>query len=179
MSASEITKQAIVRSTKKLASEKPFQKISVIEIARQCDINRNTFYYYFADKYSVIQYIFDREISPVLQPYFGNSGLADSVSALCAHMKKEKPLYTRLLDDSDHHSLRTLLVQYYTGFLMEQARHHFELHKIDAMHQEIIARFYAHGTVGMICDWADHGMKIDSSLVSDIIALSAKENFFV
>ncbi len=179
MSASEITKQAIIHSTKKLASEKPFQKISVLEIARHCGINRNTFYYYFTDKYDVVQCIFDQEISPVLQPHFQNGGLADSVSALCNHMKNEKALYVRLLEDNGHHCLRDLLVQYYTDFLIHKAQQHFEQHQMPDQHQEIAARFYAHGTVGMIGDWASRGMKIDSTLATGLIALSAQEKFFV
>ena len=86
MAASEFTRQAIIRGTKHLAAEKPFHKISVLEIVRYCQINRNTFYYYFGDKYDVIQWIFDNEIAPVLNGEQANESLAKSVSALCSHL---------------------------------------------------------------------------------------------
>ncbi len=178
MSAAELTKQAIVFHTKKLTAEKSFQKTSVIDIAKACGINRNTFYYYFDDKYAVIQSIFEEEVVPVLQPFFSCGSLADSVSALCKHMKQEKAFYSKILQDNSYHCLRQLLVQYYTQFLIEMAAHHFAAHQIDPSHQEIIARFYAHGTVGMICDWADRDMRLDSAFVTQMIQLSAKEKFF-
>ena len=179
MSASELTRQAIIRSTKELASGKPFQKLSVMEISRACGINRNTFYYYFGDKYDVLRWIFDHEVLPVLESRRCTRSLAESVSALCSYLKNEKAFYTRTLEDSSHRGLRELLVQYYKGFLMEVAASHFEEHRIEDVHREIAARFYAHGTVGMICDWAARDMKMDSSFATSIIQLSAREKFFV
>lgn len=179
MSAADITKQAIIQSTKQLASEKPFQKISVIEISRHCGINRNTFYYYFSDKYDVIQSIFDREVLPVLQAQLSRRSLAESVTALCTHLKTERCFYSRILEDNSHRCFRELLVQYYTQFLIDMASAHFEEHNMEWVHQEIAARFYAHGTVGMICDWAAGNMKMDSAFATSIIQLSAREKFFV
>lgn len=177
MSASELTKQAIVDQTKKLTVEKSFQKTSVIDIANACGINRNTFYYYFGDKYAVIQYIFDQELMPAMAPLF-NASLADNVTALCRYMKQEKAFYSRILEDSGYHCMRQLLVRYYTKFLTEMASHRFAQHQIEGSNQEIVSRFYAHGTVGMICDWAARDMKMDSSFVTNIIQLSAQEKFF-
>ena len=179
MSASAITKQAIIQSTKQLASEKPFQKLSVIEISRHCGINRNTFYYYFSDKYDVIQYIFQEEVLPVLQSQAHSRSLANSVTALCTHLKSQRPFYSRILEDNSHRCFRELLVQYYKQFLIQMASAHFQQHNMEGRDQEIAARFYAHGTVGMICDWAAGDMKMDSAFATSIIQLSAREKFFV
>lgn len=179
MAASEFTRQAIIRGTKHLAAEKPFHKISVLEIVRYCEINRNTFYYYFGDKYDVIQWIFDNEIAPVLNGEQASESLAKSVSALCSHLKTQKGLYTRLLEDPAPRCLRNMLVKYYKNFLIRMAVSHFEEHGMNAENQEVVARFYAHGTVGMICDWASRDMVMDSSFVTNLIHLSAKEKFFV
>ena len=179
MSASELTRQAIVTATRQLASEKPFQKISVLEITRLCGINRNTFYYYIDDKYDVIQWIFNQELMPVLLAQQPKMSLAESVSALCAFLKTRKAFYSRILEDSNPRCLRSLLVQYYKQFLIEMAMPHFEEYRIPDAHQEIAARFYAHGTVGMICDWAARDMRMDSAFATSIIQLSAREKFFV
>ena len=179
MSASEITRQAIVAGTKKLASEKPLQKISVLEIAQHCSINRNTFYYYFGDKYDVIAWIFQQELVPNAEASLKGRGLAENVTAMCTQMQREKSFYSRILEDSGHRSFRELLVQYYKKFLMDMAQVHFEAFNLEGRDQEIAARFYAHGTVGMICDWAAGDMKMDSAFATSIIQLSAREKFFV
>ena len=43
------TKQAICEAFSQLLEEKPISKISVREIAAQCGVARNTFYYHFPD----------------------------------------------------------------------------------------------------------------------------------
>ena len=179
MSASQITRQAIVSGTKQLASEKPFQKISVIEISRHCGINRNTFYYYFTDKYDVIRYIFQQDLIPVLEAGENRNNLAGSVASLCARMEKESRFYSSILEDSDSRSLQALLVSYFKQLLISIASSHFETFKVEGRDQEIAARFYAHGTVGMICDWAAGDMKMDSQFATSLIQLSAREKFFV
>ena len=179
MSASEITRQAIITSTKALACSKPFQKVSVTEIVQRCGINRNTFYYYFTDKYDVITSIFNQELLPILETEKSSRSLAENVTALCARMHREQGLYESLLADTGSRCFQTLLVDYYKGFLIGLAADRFEAFRVAGRDQEIAARFYAHGTVGMICDWAARDMRMDSAFATEIIQLSAREKFFV
>ena len=51
MADSNITKNALAVSMKKLMEKKPFSKISVGDICEDCGMNRKSFYYHFRDKY--------------------------------------------------------------------------------------------------------------------------------
>lgn len=46
------TKNAIRRSFIELLAERPFDKISVRDIAERSEVTRNTFYYYYTDIYA-------------------------------------------------------------------------------------------------------------------------------
>ena len=46
------TKNAIRRSFIELLAERPFDKISVRDIAERSEVTRNTFYYYYTDTVS-------------------------------------------------------------------------------------------------------------------------------
>ena len=46
---SAYTKQAIKASFLKLLNERPLSQVTVKSIVEDCGINRNTFYYHFAD----------------------------------------------------------------------------------------------------------------------------------
>lgn len=46
---SQLTKQAILSAFLDLLDEKPFDRISVVDIAQKSRINRNTFYCYYPD----------------------------------------------------------------------------------------------------------------------------------
>ncbi len=51
------TKKAIAYTFKDLLKEKPFNKITINDIANKCDINRQTFYYHFQDIRDLIEWI--------------------------------------------------------------------------------------------------------------------------
>ncbi len=49
------TKKALADTLKELMTRKPFSKITVSEIIRECNVNRKTFYYHFEDIYIFIK----------------------------------------------------------------------------------------------------------------------------
>lgn len=178
MATSDITKQSIVSNTKKLVSEKGFEKLSVIEITKACGINRNTFYYHFKDKYEVIEYIFNEELKPELDKYTTGRRLPESVTALCNIMKKEKAFYTNALNYSSQNSLQQLLINYYVDYLLKVGKERYARIGIEGDDQTIIARFYSHGIVGLICDWSRNNMKKDADTVTRMVMLSVKEQVY-
>jgi probable dihydroxyacetone kinase regulator len=58
VSDSNVTKNALAASMKKLMLQRPFEKISVSDICGDCGVNRKSFYYHFRDKYDLVNWIF-------------------------------------------------------------------------------------------------------------------------
>ena len=52
---SNLTEKAIQEAFVKLLNERPLDKITVREIAGECGINRNTFYYHYHDIYDLLE----------------------------------------------------------------------------------------------------------------------------
>lgn len=50
-------------------SAKPFSKISVTEIIRDCGLNRKTFYYHFEDIYALLKWMFEEEALEVVKQF--------------------------------------------------------------------------------------------------------------
>lgn len=63
MSDSNITKRALAEALKELMEEKPFEKITIGDICERCEMNRKSFYYHFKDKYDLVNWIFDTELT--------------------------------------------------------------------------------------------------------------------
>lgn len=59
------TKELIVNTFMNLVMERPLEKITIQDIADQCGINRNTFYYHFDDIYSLIESIFNDHVQVI------------------------------------------------------------------------------------------------------------------
>jgi len=63
------TKKALADTLKELMTHKPFSKITVSEIIRECNVNRKTFYYHFEDIYSLLKWIFEQEAIDIVKKY--------------------------------------------------------------------------------------------------------------
>ena len=59
----ELTKDLLALSFKELIMKMPFEKITVKMITDGADVIRPTFYKHFQDKYEIIEYILEKEIS--------------------------------------------------------------------------------------------------------------------
>ena len=59
---SQITKNALAASLKKLLSKKELSKITITNITEECGVNRQTFYYHFKDIYDLLEWIFTNEV---------------------------------------------------------------------------------------------------------------------
>ena len=57
----DLTKKALAESLKKILATKSLDSITVIEIAEDCGVNRQTFYYHFQDIYALLEWIFASE----------------------------------------------------------------------------------------------------------------------
>lgn len=62
MSDIHITKYLLADSMKKLMKKRPMRKISISDIVRPCNMNRQSFYYHFKDKYDLVNWIYYNEL---------------------------------------------------------------------------------------------------------------------
>ena len=63
---SQTTKRALAASLEKLLAKKPLDKITVIDIVEDCEVNRQTFYYHFRDIYDLLEWTLLNETSKAL-----------------------------------------------------------------------------------------------------------------
>lgn len=64
-----MTKKALAESLKKAMTKKPFQKITVSELIKDCNMNRNTFYYHFEDIYELLRWLLKQEAVEVMKHF--------------------------------------------------------------------------------------------------------------
>lgn len=62
-------KQHICSNLKELMQHKSFSKITVSELTKKCNINRNTFYYHFEDIYDALKWMFEQEAIEIVKQY--------------------------------------------------------------------------------------------------------------
>lgn len=96
MADSNITRRALSASLKELMHEKPFEKISVADICQKCEMNRQSFYYHFKDKYDLVNWIFDTEfIAVAKKSEFTDQW--DFLERLCTYFYTNRDFYRKIL----------------------------------------------------------------------------------
>lgn len=109
MANNVLTKTAIATCMKNLMETESFNKISVSDICRDCSINRKTFYYHFADKYELLNWIFQTDIvDPVLDKW-GTFANFDAANELVTYLYEHKTFYIKAFEITGPHSLRDYL----------------------------------------------------------------------
>lgn len=53
-----LTEQAFARALKEIMAKKSFDKVTVTELVRFLNVNRQTFYYHFKDLYDLLEWIY-------------------------------------------------------------------------------------------------------------------------
>ncbi len=149
MKEQTITKQAIIYSFKKLMKEKQFDKISISDITNVCNLNRQTFYYHFQDKYELMNWIYYNEIFLPLVKKLENNNYEEAFKNMFTTMYEEKYLYNNALSMNTEYGFK----QYLYSVLEELIK----MNSQNKKSQDI--KFYTYGLVGLIIEWIQTGMK--------------------
>ena len=159
MANATMTRRAIAAGLKELMETHSFASLSVGDIARQCGVSRNTFYYHFRDKYDLISWVFHTEITPIVDDPTARGDWAAGLLALCSYMQANKKFYLNVLQFHGHDSFSDCLMQFYEQRIVRVicGQNASEA----SASARLIARFYAHALVGVLLDWASAGMQQD------------------
>lgn len=168
MSASEFTKHMIAQKMKTLLETHSFEDISVGELANQCHISRNTFYYHFKDKYDVISWIFYSEITPIIAKA-SIENWADGLLGLCRYMQKNKGFYIKVLHVHGQNSFSECLMEFYENLTRNLIVNAKGDQILSQEQISVIAHFYAVGLTGVLISWANKGMEADPEPIVQIL----------
>ena len=95
------TKQLIVNVFINLLRERPFDKITIIDIAKKAHINRNTFYYYFSDVIDLLSYIIERSKTEYIENREDIDTLNELITLFINTMDKDRSIMRNLFSSRD------------------------------------------------------------------------------
>ena len=168
MAEAALTKRAIADSLKELSKEKPFDKISVGDIAAYCGVNRQTFYYHFQDKYDLLAWIYYEDY---LYPSLDGLSIESwdtCVERLLIALAANKVFATNTIKHAGEDMIKIFLkdTENIFGNAIEFIKSQPELSgmylsSVDKEEERFIARFFAYGVCGIIIEWVQTGIKED------------------
>lgn len=155
----KFTRQAIMYSLLKLLQEKSIDKITVKDICELCEINRNTFYYYYSDIYQVLEELLKFETEKSLkedQKY--ESFYEDFLKRYHLIIEYKKSVYN--LYNSKN---RDLILKYFQDitedFVEKYVYKEVKGKKLLPEDIKFIIDFYSSSMIGNIFRWMRKGMQ--------------------
>lgn len=159
MATRDLTKRAIVESFKALVEQQGFDEVTVDEIARLTTVNRQTFYYHFADKYDLVNHIFYTELFAPFADMLDNGSAEQAFESLFVELDRQRKFFRKLFDSRARDNFaayfgtlaKSLLVDLTDGKIKET---------------DLEADFFANGLTGVVTSWCKDSRNITAQTMA-------------
>jgi len=155
MSDSQITKQALATSMKELMSEKPMNKINIGDIVGRCNMNRQSFYYHFKDKYDLVNWIYHTEFVLKIKDNLSLSTW-NLVESICEFFYENKVFYINAFKVTGQNSFSEYFIEVIHPILLVYVNDIFKNNK----NNDFYATFFADAFRVAISRWLLEGAVI-------------------
>ncbi|MDC7228398.1 MAG: TetR/AcrR family transcriptional regulator C-terminal domain-containing protein [Spirochaetales bacterium] len=151
------TKLILANALKNLMKDMQLSKISVSDITESCNLNRQTFYYHFTDKYKLVNWIFDREILDNVENYLNYEHWSKALEKVFSLVESDSGFYLNALRDNFSyfyiHLMRTQ-----RNILDEFIENLLEGRRMKKSDREFFSDFYTNAFVGTFVSWVTSSM---------------------
>ena len=155
MPDSSRTKRALAQAIKELMNEKPLVKISIADIVDRCQMNRQSFYYHFRDKYDLVNWIFYTELITELQNS-SNKDEYEELKNICRYLYDNRAFYINALKFTGQNSF----YEYFGEVIYQLLKAAFNESFGNSDQSDFNAMFYADALRACIFRWLTSGAKM-------------------
>ncbi|MDO5028688.1 MAG: TetR-like C-terminal domain-containing protein [Bacillota bacterium] len=159
--AKQYTKNLIKTEFLKLAEHKSLKNITIAELAEKCEINRNTFYYHYADIYTLVKEILSDEIKKVDEEFNATFSWEESLLHAASFILDNKKATQNIYKSIDKKDIDEYLYKICEAVMKKYIENECDAKNISAKERdkEIIVNFYSVALVGLFDNWIQDGMK--------------------
>lgn len=116
------TKMMLCASLKKIMKQKPFSKITVSELIKDCDLNRKTFYYHFEDIYGLLKWTLEQETFEVVKQFDFLVDYKDAFNFVIDYVENNSYFLNCIYDSVGRDQLKRFLYQDFIGIMEKIVR---------------------------------------------------------
>lgn len=168
----QTTKKALAASLKKLLSEKPLDKITVIDIVEDCEVNRQTFYYHFKDIYDLVEWIYTSEATKALDGKKTYDTWQQGFLQIFEYVHVNKAFVLNTYRSINREHLEQYLYNETYNLLIGVIEEKAANMSVRDDDKAFIANFYKYAFVGLMLEWIHNGMReTPSSIINRLNVL--------
>ena len=155
---SQTTKKALAMSLKTLLKTKPLDKITIVDIVEDCEVNRQTFYYHFQDKYDLLQWLYYDELFADIENIITFDNWDQCLLTVLEKIYQEKDFYISTINTNEqyfYHDLYNLAQKCFYDAITK-----LDVNKtVSPQEKNFFSEFYAYGIAGTVLRWIKTNMK--------------------
>ncbi len=155
---SDITKKAISASLKRLLLTKNLNKITIQDIADDCGINRQTFYYHFADIYDLVEWTCIEDTDRVLKENKTYDTWQNGFLAVFTLAKNDKVFIDNIYKSVSLEMLEQYLYRLVYPLIRNVVDEKAKNFNVRSDVKQYIADFYKYAFVGELLEWVRNDM---------------------
>ena len=163
--AQQYTKKIIREEFIKILNERPLNKITVKDIASACDINRNTFYYYYTDIYAILSEIFQTELQIVIDEYNDTFSWEESFIVATKVALENKIAINHVYNSMQREELEDYIYNVSGHVMNRYVEKLSDGISASSGDKKLISSFYQCALTEMVLRWIASGMKEDPDTI--------------
>lgn len=156
---SNFTKKAIALSLKRLLLKKNLSKITISDIAEECGINRQTFYYHFQDIYDLVEWTCIEDTEEVLKANRTYDTWQEGFLAVFELAKKDKVFIDNIYRSVSLDILQQYLYRLVSPLLKAVVEEKAKNYIVNSEDKDFVSDFYTYAFVGLFLEWVKSDMR--------------------
>lgn len=170
------TKLTLCNSLKKIMKQKPFSKITVSELIKDCNLNRKTFYYHFEDIYGLLKWMLEQETFEIVKQFDLLVDYEDVFNFVIDYVEKNAYFLNCIYDSVGRDELKRFLYQDFIGVintLVLDTEKKLEL-EIEDSFRDFVCNFYTEAIAGMLINLFQNLEKYNQDQVLEYLTIILK-----
>ncbi len=166
-------KIAIIRSFKELLTRQSIDNITVKEICQHCDVNRQTFYYYFTDIMDIFKYVVFKELSRDVANNRTFETWEGGFLATMNYLKSNAKMILHVYHSSYWPEANAFFSGLSNKLMLDVVDECVESLGVylDEKDKDFIINFYRHVFNNLMIDWVNDGMEDDPRAILERLLL--------
>lgn len=164
--AKNYTKNLIKQEFIKLLNKKSLHNITVTEIAKQCKIERKTFYYHYENLPQLVKEIFDEELEDVIKEFNETLSWEESFISAEKFILDNKKVVKHMYESDYKIELEKYIFSISGEIMRKYVRRVAKDTKAQEIDIKLIAYFYQCALSSSLVEWVATDMKTDPKVVT-------------
>jgi len=165
----------MAESLKRMLETKTLDHITVTDIAKDCGITRQAFYYHFSDIYSLLEWIYLQE-ADMLKSHRNISTWQEGYHLIMDWTEDNKNLVINTYRSINRDYIETFTYQALYPMLCDVVEELAKGKDVSKESREFIARYYSLSLIAITLDWVKNGMKESKQHLENNVEIVMKDS---